>query len=103
MQVLHLAGVVMEEAEQYVWILTDEVMTASIPMIRKGYERGIRVRIMLPEQLTLPSGFELPEPAPASPVEVRRLNEVKVCIVMNEKLAGLCSARARLFTSNVSW
>ena len=90
MQVLHLAGVVMEEAEQYVWILTDEVMTASIPMIRKGYERGIRVRIMLPEQLRLPSGFELPEPAPASPMEMRRLNEVKVCIVMNEKLAGLC-------------
>jgi predicted transcriptional regulator len=90
MQVLHLAGVVMEEAEQYVWILTDQVMTASISMIMKGSERGIRFKIMLPEQLRLPSGFELPEPGPTSPIEIRRLREVNVCIVMNEKLAGLC-------------
>ena len=95
MQVLHLAEVVMEEAQQYVWILTDEVMTASISMIRKGCERGIRFRILLPEQLTLPSGFELPEPAPTSPIEMRRLKEVKACIVINEKLTGLCLPDAK--------
>jgi predicted transcriptional regulator len=95
MQVLHLAGVVMEEAERYVWILTDEVMTASIPMIRKGIERLIEFRILLPEQLTLPSGFELPEPAPRGLMEMRWLSEVKICIVMNETLAGLCLPDAK--------
>ena len=33
MQVLHLALVVMEEAREYVWILTDQVMTPAIPMM----------------------------------------------------------------------
>jgi len=95
MQVLHLVEVVMEEAEQRVWILTDEVMTASIPMIRKGIERRIEFRILLPEELTLPSGFELPEPAPTGSLEMRRLSEVRVCIVMNERLAGLCLPDAK--------
>jgi len=95
MQVLHLAGVVMEGAEQYVWILTDQVMTTSIPVITGGCQRGIRFRILLPQQLTLPASFELPEPAPASPIEMRRLKEVKVSIVMNEKLAGLCLPDAK--------
>ena len=90
MQVLHLAVVVMEEAKEYVWILTDQVMTPTIPMIREGYARSIRFRVLLPEQLTLPSGFQLPKPAPTNPIEIRRLNEVKVCIMMNEKRAGLC-------------
>jgi len=90
MQVLHLAVVVMNEAKEYVWILTDQVMTPTIPMIREGYAKGIRFRILLPEHLTLPSGFQLPKPAPTSPIEIRWLEEVKVCIMMNETLVGLC-------------
>jgi len=46
--------------------------------------------ILLPEQLTLPSGFQLPKPAPASPIEIRWLEKVGVCIVMNEASAELC-------------
>lgn len=90
MQVLHLAVVVMEEAKEYVWILTDQVMTPTIPMIKEGYAKGLKFRILLPEKLTLPSGFQLPKLAPASPVEIRWLEEVRVCTMMNEKLAGLC-------------
>jgi len=90
MQVLHLAMVVMEEAKEYVWILTDQVMTPTVPMISEGYAKGIRFRILLPEQLTLPSGFQLPKPAPTSPIEIRLLEEVRVCTMMNEELAGLC-------------
>jgi len=90
MQVLHLAVVVMQEAREYVWILTDQVMTPTIPMIKEGYTKGLRFRILLPEQLTLPPGFQLPRPAPTSPVEIRWLEEVRVCIMMNEVLAGLC-------------
>jgi len=90
MQVLHLSVVVMEEAKEYVWILTDQVMTPTIPMIGDGFAKGIRFRILLPKQLTLPSGFQLPIPAPTSPIEIKWLEEVRVCIMMNEKLAGLC-------------
>jgi len=90
MQVLHLAVVVMGEAREYVWILTDQVMTPTISMIREGSAKGIRFRILLPQQLTLPSGFQLPKPAPTSPIEIRWLGEVRVCIMMNEALAGLC-------------
>ena len=90
MQVLHLAVVVMNEAKEYVWILTDQVMTPIIPMIREGYAKGIKFRILLPEQLSLPSGFQLHKPAPTSPIEIKWLEEVSVCIVMNEALAGLC-------------
>ena len=90
MQVLHLAVVVIEEAKEYVWILTDQVMTPTIPMIMEGCAKGIKFRVLLPEQLTLPSGFQLPKPAPASPIEMRWLEEVRVCIMMNEALAGLC-------------
>jgi len=90
MQVLHLAVVVMEEAGEYVWILTDQVMTTTIPIIREGYGKGIRFRILLPQQLTLPPGFQLPKPAPTSPIEIKWLEEVRVCVMMNEGLAGLC-------------
>jgi len=90
MQVLHLAVVLMEDAKEYVWILTDQVMTPTIPMIGEGFSKGIRFRILLPKQLTLPSGFQLPIPAPTSPIEIKWLEEVRVCIMMNEKLAGLC-------------
>jgi predicted transcriptional regulator len=90
MQVLHLAVVVLNEAKEYVWILTDQVMTPTVPMIREGYAKGVRFRVLLPEQLTLPPGFQLSKPSPTSPIEMRWLKEVKVCIVMNEALAGLC-------------
>jgi len=90
MQVLHLAVVIMKEAREHVWILTDQVMTPTIPMIMEGYAKGVRYRIILPEKLTLPPGFQLPKPEPASHMEMRWLEEVKVCIVMNEELAGLC-------------
>jgi predicted transcriptional regulator len=90
MEVLHLAVVVINEAKEHVWILTDEVMTPTIPMIREGYAKGIKFRVLLPGQLTLPSGFQLPKPAPANPIEIRWLENVRVCIVMNEALAGLC-------------
>ena len=71
MQVLHLAVVVVEEAKEYVWIMTDQVMTPIIPMIREGHAKGIIFRILLPEQLTLPSGFQLSKPAPTSPIKIR--------------------------------
>jgi len=90
MQVLHLAVVVIQEAREYVWILTDQVMTPTIPMIGEGFAKGLRFRVLLPEQLTLPSGFQLPQPAPTSPIEIKWLGEVRVCIMMNEALAGLC-------------
>lgn len=90
MQVLHLAVVMMEEAKEYVWILTDQVMTPTIPMIKEGYTKGLEFRILLPEKLTLPSGFQLPKPASTGQIEIRWLEEVRVCIMMNETLAGLC-------------
>lgn len=90
MQVLHLAVVVVEEAGEYVWILTDQVMTPTIPMIMEGCTKGIRFRILLPEQLTLPSGFQLPKPTPTSPIEMRWLKEVRVCTILNEEWAGFC-------------
>ena len=80
----------MEEAREYVWILTDQVMTPTIPTIKEGCTKGIRFRILLPEQLALPSGFQLPRPESTSPLEIRWLEDVRVCIVMNEALAGLC-------------
>jgi predicted transcriptional regulator len=90
MQVLHMALIILGEAKEYVWILTDQVMTPTIPMIEEGYAKDVEFRILLPEQLTLPSGFQLPKPAPTSLIEVRWLDEVKVCVMMNEVLAGLC-------------
>lgn len=90
MQVLHKAVVVVQEAREYVWILTDQVMTPTIPMIMVSCAKGVRFRIVLPEKLSLPPGFQLPKPPPMIPVEIRRLKEVRVCIIMNEALAGIC-------------
>jgi predicted transcriptional regulator len=94
MHVLHKAVVVIQEARDHVWILTDQVMTPTIPMIMVGCAKGVRFRILLPETLTLPPGFQLPKSPPMIPIEIRRLKEVRVCIIMNEALAGICFANS---------
>nr|MDO8100046.1 hypothetical protein [Candidatus Njordarchaeota archaeon] len=90
MQVLDLPLVVMRQTKEYVWILADQVMTSIVPMIGEGFARGIRFRVMLPEKLSLPSGFQFPKLLPNSSIEIRRLEEVRACVIMNEALAGLC-------------
>jgi len=84
------------EAEEYVWILSDQVLMSSITLLVEALKRGARFKTIMPKDLTPPPGFtahgeqQFFEQATRSKLmENRFLNKVDVAIVMSEKEAGV--------------
>ena len=84
------------EAEEYVWILSDQVLMSSLTLLVEALKRGAHFKIILPKDLTPPPGFvdhgeqQYFERATMSNLmENRFLEKVDVAIVMSEKEAGV--------------
>lgn len=90
---IHSVGVMFQEAQEYIWILTDQILTSAGSIVEEKMKRGIELRSILPEDLVPPPGYKLPPLT--SGIQRRVLPTVKIVIVMTEKVAAVCLPNLR--------
>ena len=47
----------MDEAEEFLWLLSDQHLVSAIPHITKALEKNVKVKIILPSDLPFPEGY----------------------------------------------
>ena len=84
------------EAEEYVWILSDQILMSSLTPLIEAIKRGARLKIILPKDLTPPLGFTdhdkqqfFEQAAMSKLMKNRFIEKVDVAIVMSEKEAAV--------------
>jgi len=79
----------MQEAQEFIWILSDQILTSSIQPLTEKIKSTFDLRIVLPEGMFPPdSKSRLPSTIPA--VQKRGLPKVEVTIVTTEKYGIVC-------------
>ena len=74
----------LQQAEEYSWSLTDQVIASSSTIIEEKIKAGIKIRSILPEKLVIPTGYN-----PPSGVERRTLPKIDIRVMVTEKEAML--------------
>jgi predicted transcriptional regulator len=77
-----LSEIMLQEASEYMWIMSDQILTSTVPIIAERMKRGVEFRFIFPETIVPPPGFK-PEPV----AKRRRLPKVEETILMTEKEA----------------
>jgi predicted transcriptional regulator len=83
---LHLADNVIREAKDYIWIIGNQVLMSTVPLLEEAIKRGVTFRLILPEGLAPPPGFK-PLPYVPGRIERRTLKQIDITIIMSEKEA----------------
>ena len=81
-----LAENLIEQAQEYIWIIGNQVLMSTLPHLEAAVKRGAHFRLILPETLTPPPGFKPLPPTPGL-VERRTLQHVDVIMALSEKEA----------------
>jgi predicted transcriptional regulator len=76
------AELVLKQAEEYCWSLTDQVIASSSTIIEEKIKAGIKIRSILPEKLVIPPGYN-----PPYGVERRTLPTIDIRVMVTEKEA----------------
>ena len=88
---IHQVEIMLQEAQEYIWILSDQILMSATPIIGEKVKSGVEYRVIVPEGLVrLPSYKPLPTPSSAPGVQRKVLPKVEVVIVMTEKVAVFC-------------
>ncbi len=86
---LQLVENVVREAGEYLWMISDQALTGTKRLIDQAMKaRTTKFRIILPESIIPPPGFE-PQPFAVDRMERRVLKNVDIVMVMSEKEAQL--------------
>jgi predicted transcriptional regulator len=88
MVAFHKVNKLIEEAEEYVWIISSQILMSTLSYLEGAIKRGVKFRLILPEDLVPPPGFK-PIPIIPNRIERRTLHRVDIVIVMSEKLARI--------------
>ena len=75
-----LSEIMLQEASEYMWILSDQILTSTVPIIGERMKSGVEFRFIFPENLVPPPGVK---PAPGA--QRRTLPKVEEIILMTEK------------------
>ena len=86
MVAFHGTETIIQEAQEYVWILSSQILMSTLPLLEAAVKRGAKFRLILPEDLTPPPGFK-PIPEIPNLIERRTLKTVDAIIAMSEKRA----------------
>jgi predicted transcriptional regulator len=81
------AEIILQEAREYMWILSDQVLMSTIPIIEERVKGGVECRSILPENLIPPPRFEPPKfnTVPVRMHQLRSIAKVEAVIVMTER------------------
>ena len=88
MVAFHKVNTLIEEAGEHVWILSSQILMSTLSFLEAAVRRGVKFRLILPEDLVPPPGFK-PIPIIPNRIERRTLERVDVVIVMSEKNARI--------------
>jgi predicted transcriptional regulator len=88
MVAFHTVETMIEEAKECVWILSNQVLMSTVPLLEKAVKRGVRFQLITPEDMISPPGFK-PLPVIPNLIERRTLSRVDLIIAMTEKQARL--------------
>lgn len=88
MVAFHSVESLIEEAKEYVWILSNQVLMSTMPLLEQAVKRGVKFQLIVPEDMVPPPGFK---PLPEIPklIERRILSRVDLIIAMSERQARL--------------
>lgn len=93
MVAFHSVECLIVEAKEYVWILSNQVLMSTLPLLDQAVKRGVKFQLIMPEDLIPPPGFiHLPHHISMDQsklVERRMLSRVDLIIAMSEKTARL--------------
>ncbi len=88
MVALHEVEKLIQEAQEYVWILSDQILMSTLPFLEQAIKRGAKFRLILPEDFIPPSDFK-PIPTIPNLIERRTLKRVDLIITTSEKRARI--------------
>jgi predicted transcriptional regulator len=88
MVAFHKVNTLIEEAGEYVWIISSQILMSTLSYLEAAIKRGVKFRLILPEGLIPPPGFK-PIPIIPNRIERRMLEKVDIVIVMSEKIARI--------------
>lgn len=86
MVAFHKVNTLIQEAQEHVWIISSQILMSTLSLLEDAVKRGVKFRLILPENLIPPPGFK-PIPIVPNRIERRTLEKVDVVIVMSEKEA----------------
>jgi len=87
---IHETEKMFQEAQEYIWILSDQILMSAAPIVREKVKSGVEYRVILPEGVVLLPGYKPLIPSSAPSVQKKVLPKVEVVIVMTEKVAAFC-------------
>ncbi len=88
MVAFHKVNRLIEEAREFVWIISSQILMSTLSYLEAAIKRGVKFRLILPEDLVPPPGFK-PIPIIPNRIERRTLERVDIVIVMSEKNARI--------------
>jgi hypothetical protein len=84
---INLSGRIINDAEEYVWLMAEKPMETHVPAISGQASRGIKIKLLYSD-CSLPNGD--PAPAGSPHIEKRTLADIPGIILCTEKEAGIC-------------
>lgn len=85
------------QADEYIWIIGNQVLMSTLPHLEAAIKRGAQFRLILPENLVPPPGFK-PLPTVPGKIERKTLGYVDFIMTLSEKQArvGFLSTDGKL-------
>jgi predicted transcriptional regulator len=77
------------EAREFIWILSDQVLSSSAPIVADRVKDEFEYRVILPV-IAMPPDSKSPIPSTTPGVQKRVLQKVDLVIVVTEKVAAFC-------------
>jgi predicted transcriptional regulator len=86
MELFHDAEKSFSEAEEYIWILTNQILMSSLPILEKQVRKGVEFKVILPRNYRPP-----PESKSMKEmgIQVRVLDDVRIILALTEKDSGV--------------
>jgi predicted transcriptional regulator len=75
-----LAEIMLQQSSEYMWVMSDQILTSTLPIIGERMRNGVEFRFIFAEHMVPPPGVK-PEPR----AQRRRLAKVEEIILMTEK------------------
>jgi predicted transcriptional regulator len=89
---IHRSEIMYQEAQEYIWLLADQILMSGVPIVEERVKHGVEVRAILPENIIPPPDYKRPQldMVAARRYKGRFIGKVEAIIVMTERKAIFC-------------
>lgn len=84
----HIVEKMINESQEYVWIISDQILMSTQPLLEKAVNRGVEFKLILPEIMTPPVDFQ-PLPEIDKVIKRKILDQVRAIVMVTEKKARI--------------